>query len=144
MAGAVTIEGALVAFLRDAGLVGGRVWAEDAPEGATRPYITLLGPISVSSRLRGDGGETLGSERLIQADLWQDRRLPAGGGSGVDPSLSGRLVLTLDGGTLDLDPDVGKVFRLHVQDLQRVVEPDGTNLTHHALTLSIKHDRGAI
>jgi hypothetical protein len=141
---AATIEGSVIDLLREAGLVGGRVWAEDAPEGATRPYITLLGPLSTVARLRGDGGETMGSERLIQVNLWQDRRLPGGAGSGVDPSLVGRLVLALDGGVLDLDPAVGKVYQCHVQDLQRVAEPDGTNLTHHALTLSIKHDRGAI
>lgn len=138
-----TIEGAVVTLLRGASLVGARVWAEDAPDGATRPYLTLLGPISTSARLRGDGGELMGAERMVQVDLWQDRRLPRGG-SGVDPTLSGRVFSALDGAVLDLAGGPGKVYRCHVQDLQRVAEPDGTNLTHHAFTLSIKHDRGAI
>lgn len=140
---AKTVEGALNALLRGAGLVGARVWAEDAPEGATRPYITILGPISTTARLRGDGGLTMALERLDQVDLWQDRRLPRGG-SAADPLLPSALFAALDGAVLTLDESVvGKVFRCHVQDLQRVAEPDETNLTHHAITVSIKHDRGA-
>ena len=137
-----TIEGAVVALIRGASLVGARVWGEDAPEGATLPYITVHGPISTVPRLRGDG-QTLGSERLDQVDLWQERRHPRGG-TAVDPTLAGRLILAMDGASLDLDPAVGKAFHCHVQDLQRVPEPDEANLTHHAITLSIKHDRGAI
>jgi hypothetical protein len=141
---AKTVEGAVIELVRACGLVGGRAWSEDAPEGATRPYVTLLGPVSVTPRLRGDGGMVMGSERLVQMDLWQDRRHPRGG-TAVDPTLCGQLVLAVDGADLSLDESVvGKIFRCHVQDLQRVAEPDESNLTHHAITLSIKHDRGAI
>lgn len=136
-----TVEGAIVTLLRGTGLLGARVWGEDAPEGATRPYMTVLGPLSTVARLRGDGGQLMGADRMVQADLWQDRRLPRGG-TAVDPTLPGQVFLALDGATLD--GVAGKVYRCHVQDLQRVAEPDGTNLTHHSLTLSIKHDRGAI
>lgn len=138
---AVTVEGALIGFIRGLDLVGARVWNEDAPAGATRPYVTLLGPLSTTARLRGDGGATIAAERLVQADLWQDRRLPRGG-SASDPTLAGNLTRGLDGIRLDLVS--GKVFRCHVQDVSRVAEPDESNLTHHSLTLSIKHDRDAL
>jgi hypothetical protein len=126
-----SVGGAIRALIVADGLVSGRCWQDDAPLGATLPYVTIDDAISASPILKGDG-QTVAIVRLGTVHLWESLRAE-------DPALARRLWVCLDGKRVALD---GVITRLAVDDSQRLPEPDNNN-AHRALTLSIRHDPAA-
>lgn len=127
-----TIGGAIRDLIVNDGVVGGRVWADQAPDKATFPYVTINDAVSAPIALGGDG-VTLMIVRQLQVDLWERQdtedqdvaRAVRAALDGARPVLSGRTVT-----------------RVTVDDTQRFLEPD-THIAHRAFTLSVRHDTSA-
>ncbi|HMM95401.1 hypothetical protein [Phycicoccus sp.] len=111
--------------------VNDRVWADDAPNNPTFPYVTIADGISVAAALSGDGGDLTMFERETQVDLWQKA-------AEEDDELPGWLRGTLHRAVLP-DGVTGVKIKLRVRDIQRFYERD-TRIVHHALTLVVRHD----
>lgn len=111
------------------GVVNARVWADDAPDRATKPYVTMTDAISLTPAVRGDG-TTIRLVRQIQGDLWEilDQE---------DPAVFVRLYQALEGKVATLAD--GTRLRLKVDDAPRLPEVDD-NIAHRALTISVRHD----
>lgn len=113
------------------GVVNARCWADDAPEKATFPYVTLIDAISIAPVLEGDGGAMRQLERLVQADLWQRD-------GEEDDAVLASLYEALHGVKV-----AGTNIALRVRDIQRFHEPE-TRIVHHALTLAARHDHSGL
>lgn len=111
------------------GRVNARVWADDAPDNATKPYCTMDDAISTVPEVKGDGRSVM-LVRQIQVNLWE--RL-----ADEDPTLGPSLATYLDG--LKVTIDGHTVCRLSVDSTARLVENDD-NIAHRALTISVRHD----
>lgn len=120
---------AVRALIVGTGLFGERVWRDDAPERASKPYITIVDAIATSPVMSGDG-KTMYISRNLQVDLWENAR-------DESQALRAALFGVLDGAPLNLTTGA---TRLKVTDGQRFFE-ETTNIVHHALTLETKHDR---
>lgn len=127
-----TIGGGIRALVVADGVVNARAWQDDAPEGATFPYVTINDAITTGRALVGDGA-TIMLDRQAQLDLWE--RIDE-----EDAENARRLYLALDGARVALDGSA--VMRLRVTDSQRILEQD-TNIAHRILTLAVSHDRAA-
>lgn len=119
------------------GVVNARVWADDAPQGATRPYVTITDAIGTGPGLRGDG-RALMVVRRMQVDLWETL-------DEEDPAVARRLWAALDGARAYLTVDgVGVTStRLSVEAAPRLPETSN-NIAHRAFTLAVRHDPAAI
>lgn len=113
------------------GLVGERVWADVAPENATRPYVTVADLIAMSPALSGDG-RTLWLARTLQVSVWERAR-------DEDPDVKRGIYAALDGATV---PGDAGVVHLTVTDAARLPE-EVTNIVQTAMTLETKHPRDA-
>jgi hypothetical protein len=123
----VTVGGALRAAIVAAGVVGGKVWRDRAPDGAAYPYVTFVEPVSDAPALSGDR-EVLARRMMVQVDLWQSA--PA-----EQPALLSDLLDAIDGVRLSADR---RTWLCRVVDIQRLVEPDAA-VVHHAFTVIVTH-----
>lgn len=126
---ASTIGGVIRDIIIADGLCNNRVWADDAPDRATYPYITINDAISVSPTLKGDQS-TIMLGRIVQVDLWEQK-------TREDLTVARHLYSLLDGARAPINGST--VTRVSIDDAQRFVE-DQTNIVHLAFTLSVKHD----
>lgn len=124
---------AIAELIEADGVVNQRVWADDAPPNATKPYITIQDAIATGVAVHGDG-RTMMLVRLVQVDLWE--RLDE-----EDPTVARRLFELLDGRRLLIDG--ATVTRMTVDDTPRIPEID-TGIAHRAFTISVRHDRAAV
>jgi hypothetical protein len=126
---AATVGGAIRELLVADGIVNERVWADDAPEKATFPYITINDAVATGPQLQGDQ-RTMMLVRTVQVDLWEQK-------SKEHQDNARAVVTALDGATLSIAG--ATTTRLSVDDTQRFFERD-TNIVHRAFTLTIRHD----
>lgn len=115
------------------GVVNARVWADDAPAGATRPYVTINDAIAVTKALGGDG-RTAFILRYVQVNLWEQLDLE-------DPAVARRLYACLEGKRITIAG--ATTTHLSLIDAARLPEVD-TNIAHRALTLAVRHDPAAV
>jgi hypothetical protein len=126
---AATVGGAIRDLIVADGIVNERVWADEAPEKATLPYVTIYDAVATGPQLQGDQ-RTLMLVRTVQVDLWEDK-----GKEHQDNAR--RVVNALDGARLSIGD--ATTTRVSVDDTQRFSERD-TNIVHRAFTLTIRHD----
>lgn len=124
---------ALADLIEASGVVNARVWADDAPDNATRPYVTITDAIATSPALSGDGG-TLMLVRNVQVDLWESL-------DQEDPEVARALWAAMDGQRLDLG--ASSTTRITVESAPRLPETSN-NIGHRAFTLALRHDPTAI
>lgn len=119
------------------GVVNARVWADDAPQGATKPYVTITDAVATGPGLRGDG-RNLMLVRQVQVDLWE--ALDA-----EDPAVTRRLWAALDGQRVwfTVAGAGATATRLIVEAAPRLPETSN-NIAHRAFTLALRHDPSVI
>ena len=125
-----TVGGGIRQLVVDSGVVNERIWGDDAPPKATFPYCTFVDGISIATQLTGDGGQMRVFVREVQLDLWERA-------TDEDADVIRALYAAVDHKTIAGVP--GVKTRVTVRDVQRLPEPD-TQITHHALTLAVRHD----
>lgn len=126
-----TPGGLLRAHIVTRAIVGARVFRDNAPAGATLPYVTFRDPMSDAPSISGDG-RTLIRSRMMSWDLWQR----AAAESDV---LLEQLEAALDGVRLPL---LRFASPTRLVGTARVPDPEGL-LVHHALTVTVQHARPA-
>lgn len=132
--------GAVKAYLEAAAL--GVPWFRDrAPKDQRYPYGTVTEEVSLTVVRRAET-----ADELVQVDLWQFARWPAGtvvGGVNVagrvaeDSALVRRLQRVLRGARLATAPTL--TYQANLEGSVRLTEPD-TNLVHHALTVRVHRE----
>lgn len=132
---ALTTGGALKAYLEGAGL--GVPWFRDRPpKEQPYPFGLVLDEQSLTTSRRADA-----AAELVQVDLWQRARHPAGhpqaGKVAEDPQLVRALQRALRSFPLDAAPTL--TFRGYLEGSVRLPDPDA-NLVHHALTVRVHRD----
>lgn len=126
---AATVWGGVRELLVTDGVVNERIFANDAPEGCTFPYITGYDAIATGPQLQGDG-RSLMLVRTLQVDLWEQA-------AHEHQDVSRRVFTVLNGARVDVNGST--TTRLSVDDTQRFFERD-TNIVHRAFTLTVRHD----
>jgi len=126
---AATVGGAIRDLIVGDGVVNERVWADEAPEKATLPYVTIYDAVATGPQLQGDQ-RSLMLVRTVQVDLWEDK-------GKEHQDVARRVVSALDGAKLGLNG--ATTTRLSLDDTQRFSERD-TNIVHRAFTLTVRHD----
>lgn len=111
--------------------MGQRWWADQAPDGATFPYGTILDSISTDPDLEGDAAIIMFT-RTSQVDLWQKA-------GDEDGDFDKAVLARLNGAKLDMD---GTIMRVKVEHSERIFEPD-TYIAHRFFTLNVRHDASA-
>lgn len=124
-----SVSGSLVAAMVAWGRVNRRVYRDQAPSGATFPYITFF-DLPSTAVLDGDG-RVLAWNRQIQVSLWQQLK-------NEDRALVASLVSWLNGRQLT-PPDQASIYSCRVNDTNRLPDPS-PRVVQDALTLSVKHD----
>lgn len=132
-----TIGAGIQALVRAGGRVNNRAWIDEAPDGATLPYVTIADAISVATQLVGDGGNERVFVRQVQVDLWErieeeDAELA----QGLYTDLHRKVLPT---SAEDPTRHPSAKTRTYVQDVQRLPEPDA-RIAHRAFTLAVRHD----
>lgn len=127
-----TIGGAIRDLIVNDGVVGGRVWADGAPDRATLPYVTINDAVSTTAALTGDQAQIM-LVRQVQVDLWEKQ-------TDEDEAIARAVHAALNGAK----PTIGgaTTTRVTVDDSQRFVEAD-TYIVHRAFTLRVRHDPSA-
>lgn len=137
MADPVTPGAALAKLLKDADVVGTRVFERGKlarfAEKATLPYITWFDPIADGPALQGDC-DVLAETRLLQVSLWQKM-------ADEDADLYRALKGVINGANLNgLEPSDAPskqhVYQCRVQDGQRLDDPQ-PGLVQHAITVRL-------
>lgn len=118
----MTLRSEVVGLLDSVTSLGGRNYADEAPDAEQLPYTVTRDWIGESIALLGDS-RTQALRRMLQVDLWQEAALD-------DGSVPAAVVSALDGQALLAG------LRLRVQGSQRTFESD-TKLAHHSLTLEV-------
>lgn len=138
VAKAASTGGALKHALEGAGL-GVPVFRDRAPKDQAFPYVTVREELDLGLVARADA-----VAELVQVDLWQYARWPAGveapkvaGKVAEDSVLVRRLQAFLRGAVLPAAPTM--TYRAVLQGSVRLTEPDN-NLVHHALTVRVHRD----
>lgn len=159
---AATTRTALKAFIESLGL-GLNCFQDVAPENQLRPYVVILGPLSVTPDRLEDGGTLLaqaqaGATRptgsyqtateLLQVDLWQTWRNPAATANDPqhvaqaadhalleDYTLPEKLFWAIHGARLPSAPQV--VYACILRGYPRLFERK-QNLVHHPGTIEVK------
>lgn len=135
-----TTGGAIKAYLEGQGL-GVPVFRDRARKDTPYPYVTVAEELSLTVVQRADA-----AAELVQVDLWQLARHPAGtvvGGVDVsgrlaeDSALVRRLQKALRRAALMTAPTL--TYRAVLEGSVRLPEPDN-NLVHHALTVRVHRE----
>lgn len=130
---AATTAGAVKAFLEGQGL-GIAVYRDQAPNGAAKPYVTVVEALVVVP----DGVSTAYTDRGVietaQVSVWQQWKDPATGALTESPSLAAAVVSALDGAVLATHPQ--HVYGCRVADHRRLLEQEN-NVVHHPITLEL-------
>jgi uncharacterized protein DUF3168 len=106
-----SLGGGIKAVVVATGVVGERVFRDNAPADTATPYCTFsdyLGDVSV---LDGDGAETIARRRIAQVDLWFGSRAEE-----ADATIR-TLKAALDGA--EVAADDGKVLKVKVANVIR-------------------------
>lgn len=140
---AATTGGALKAYLEGLGL-GLPVFRDRVRDGQVPPYAVVLDNLNVSRINTGDHGDQaapVSVEELVQLDLWQLLRFPAGhaqaGKNAEDYALPETLDRRLSGARLPASPTV--TFGVSVLGWRRLPDPD-PNLVHHVYNLVVRRE----
>lgn len=132
---AASTAGAVKAYVETLAL-GVAVFRDRPPVGQAYPFVTITDELSLT--VRQDTGT--GSE-LVQVDLWQQLRWPAGhplqGKVAEDPQLARALQRGLLRFPLDTAPTL--TYRGALEGSVRLPDPDG-NVVHHALTVRVARE----
>lgn len=139
---AASTAGAIKALIESAGL-GLAAYRDEAPKGATKPYVTILERIAVvpngsDGRFDHDAGAHSINE-TVQVSLWEQWREAADGGALRESyTLSDALVRLLDGASLPVAPT--HVWGVLLQSSRRLPPERDTNLVQTAMTLLVVRD----
>jgi len=123
-----SVAGAVKAVLVQWGVVAGRIFRDQAPTGATLPYVTFF-ELPGSPILNGDAAAMTWT-RGVQFSLWQTTK-------DESRTLTKNFIATLNGARLVV-PGVS-IYGCRVADTNRIPDPSAP-LVQDAVTLQISHD----
>lgn len=115
----MSVRSELVRLLDD--VVGGRVYADERPEGEALPHCVILDQIALNPQLSGDG-RAIYWRHTVQVDLWEDA-------AAASQATRDAIVLALDGQRIDGSLSV------RVESADRVFEPD-RRLAHTVINIA--------
>lgn len=138
---AASTSGALKALI-EAGGLSISAYRDEAPDGSTLPYVTILErialvPNGVDGRYDRDSGAHSGNE-TVQVSLWEQWRHPTTKALTESYTLSDALVRLLDGAPLPVAPT--HVWGVRFLSSRRLPPELDTNLVQTAITIEVVRD----
>lgn len=116
------------------GVVGEKLFLDDAPEGAAPPYITYQDSVVTTPVLRGDGKVAF-YERQLEYDLWMTD-------VAEDLQIVRQLRQVLNGARIKTSDTFTSTLR--VVTVNREQGEFSNNMTHYRFTVALMHDDTAL